>query len=122
MSEQYNLAPEFVSQPRLTIPSNRLMLRVINLLLRLQRRGFAFSDRVDVRTHAITVQGGITTPVFEIAPKDLSGTSPALIDYHGGGFFLSYAALHLTFAERYAVEGRCRVFFPASRPAAPMSA
>jgi acetyl esterase/lipase len=52
------------------------------------------------------------TPVFEIAPKDLSGTAPALVDYHGGGFFFSYAALHLSGAERYALEGRCRVFFP----------
>ena len=112
MSARYALAPEFASQPRITIPSNRLLLRIFNLLLRLQRRGFAWSDRVDVRTHSIHGRDGTATPVFEIAPKDLSGTAPALVDYHGGGFFFSYAGAHLAAAERYAVEGRCRVFFP----------
>ena len=112
MSEQYALAPEFASQPRITIPSNRLLLRVFNLLLRLQRRGFAWSERVEVQTHSVRGEDGNLTSVFEIAPKDLSGTAPALIDYHGGGFFLTYMPLHLHAAERYALEARCRVFFP----------
>lgn len=115
MSEPYALAPEFVSQPSFTIPSNRLLLRGINLLLRLQRRGFAWNDGVSVRSHRVRGQDGNGIPVFEITPKNLSGTAPAIIDYHGGGFFFSYLALHLRAAERYAVEGRCRVFFPAYR-------
>jgi acetyl esterase/lipase len=112
MSNKYALAPEFESQPSFTIPSNRLLLRGLNLLLRQQRRSFAWSDAVTVRTHSVRGADGNETDVFEIAPKDLSGTAPALIDYHGGGFFLTYAGLHLSAAERYAVEGRCRVFFP----------
>lgn len=112
MSESYALAPEFASQPSFTIPSNRLLLRGLNLLLRLQRRRFAWSERAGVRTHSLRSADGNLVPVFEIAPKDLSGTAPALVDYHGGGFFLTYAALHLAAAERYALEGRCRVFFP----------
>lgn len=111
MSSNYALAPEFVSQPKLTIPSNRLLLRGINLLLKLQRRKFAWSDAVDVRTRTVQGEDGHTFSVFEIAPKDLSGDAPALIDYHGGGFFLSYTGLHLTYAERYALDARCRVFF-----------
>ena len=55
MSERYALAPEFVSQPSFTIPSNRLLLRGINLLLRFQRRGFAWSERVGVRTHRLQI-------------------------------------------------------------------
>lgn len=112
MSTRYALAPEFVSAPKVPIPSNRLLLRGFNLLLRLQRRGFAWSDRVSVRTHSVTGEDGHVTPVFEIAPKNLSGTAPAIIDYHGGGFFLTYAKLHLEVAENYAVEGGCRVFLP----------
>ncbi|MEE2678658.1 MAG: alpha/beta hydrolase [Myxococcota bacterium] len=112
MGEPYALAPEFVSQPKITMPSNRLLLRGINLLVRLQRRGFAWSDDVAVHTHRVPGADGNTVPVFEIAPKDLSGTAPALVDFHGGGFFFTYAGLHLTAAARYAVEGRCRVFFP----------
>ena len=112
MSEPYALAPEFASQPRFTIPSNRLLLRGINLLLQLQRRRFAWGERVDVRRHLVTAPDGHRAPTLEIAPKDLSGTAPALIDFHGGGFFLGHAPLHLAAAERYALEGRCRVFFP----------
>jgi acetyl esterase/lipase len=55
-------------------------------------------------------------PVAAAAPRLLleraSRSAQALVDFHGGGFFFSYAALHLAAAERYAVEGRCRVFFP----------
>lgn len=93
----YALAPEFASQPSFTIPSNRLLLRGINLLLRLQRRGYAWSERVSARTHAPRAGDGNLVPVLEIAPKDLSGTAPAVVDYHGGGFFLTYAALHQRF-------------------------
>ena len=112
MSEPYALAPEFANQPKITMPSNRLLLRVFNLGLRLQRRGFTWGDRVKVCTHYVRGADGHETPVFEISPKDLSGAAPALVDYHGGGFFFTYAGLHLTAAERYALEGRCRVFFP----------
>ena len=112
MSTPYPLAPEFASQPSITFPANRLVLRAVNLLMRLQRRGFRWSDQVDVRDHVIRGREGNEIRVFEIAPKDLSGTAPALVDYHGGGFFLSYAGLHLDAAQRYALEGRCRVFFP----------
>lgn len=111
MSEPYALAPEFASQPRIPIPANRLVLRTLDLLLRLQRRSFAWSDRVTVRTHSLPTRDGSSTPVFEIAPKDLSDPAPALVDYHGGGFFFSYTGPHLTGAERYALEARCRVFF-----------
>jgi acetyl esterase/lipase len=65
-----------------------------------------------VRSHSLRGAEGHAIPVFEIAPSDLSGSAPALVDYHGGGFFLSYMPLHLRAAERYAKEGRCRVFFP----------
>ncbi len=112
MTEPYALAPEFASQPRITLPANRVLLRGFNLLMRLQRRRFKWSNQVDVRIHPVPGGDGTVTPVFEIAPKDLSGTAPSLIDYHGGGFFFTYSGSHLSAAARYAVEGRCRVFFP----------
>ena len=112
MPAPYPLAPEFASQPGFTMPSSRLLLRGMDLLLRLQRRGFAWGEGVRVRTHAVPVPGGPAVPVFELAPKGLEGSAPAVVDYHGGGFFLGYAALHLRGAERYALEAGCRVFFP----------
>ena len=101
MSEKYALAPEFVSQPNFSVPGNRLLLHGINALLKWQRRKFAWSDAVNVRTHSVRGEDGNSFDVFEIAPKGLAGAAPVLIDYHGGGFFFSYASLHLTYAERY---------------------
>ena len=41
-----------------------------------------------------------------------STTMEPIVDFHGGGFFITYTALHFSAAERYAVECGCRVFFP----------
>ena len=112
MAQPYALAAEFVSQPRLTIPANRLALRAINWLIRLQRRRFRFGDEAEVRTHTLRSEGGAPFEVLEITPAELPRSAPALVDYHGGGFFLGHTPLHLRYAERYALEGRCRVFFP----------
>ncbi|MBW2423363.1 MAG: alpha/beta hydrolase [Deltaproteobacteria bacterium] len=112
MSGKYALAPEFASLPSFTLPSNRLLLRIFNLMVKLQRRGFEWGSGVEVKTHSVGAEDGHGVDVFEIVPRDLRGEAPALIDYHGGGFFLSYAKGHVEYAERYALETRCRVFFP----------
>jgi len=115
MSEKYALAPEFVSQPSITIPANGLLIRLLNFVIRRQRRSFDWSDEVEVRTHSVAGSDGNEISVFEIEPADLSGEAPALVDFHGGGFYLTYNGLHLAIAQRYAIEGRCRVFFPVYR-------
>jgi acetyl esterase/lipase len=106
------LAPEFASQPRFTLPANRVALRALNLMIRLQRRRFRWTDGVEVRTHTLRSAQGAPFEVLEIAPPNLPRPGPALVDYHGGGFFLGHAPLHLRYAERYAIECHCRVFFP----------
>lgn len=111
MSTPHAVAPEFQSQPSFTLPANRLLLRGVNFLLRRQRKGFAWSDDVSVKTHSVRSADGHDVQIFEVAPKGLSGVAPALVDFHGGAFCLSYAGLHLTYAARYALDARCRVFF-----------
>lgn len=112
MAAPYDLAPEFASQLSFTIPANRWVLRGMNGMLWLMQRRFAWADDVEARRHVARGEDGHAVPVIEVAPRDLVGAAPALVDYHGGGFFLSYAPLHLKGAERYARELRCRVFFP----------
>jgi len=116
MSGKHALEPEFASLPSLTIPSNRLLLRLIDGLIRLQRRSFRWSDEVRVRRHPIRGAGDRTIDLVAIEPSNLDAeAAPALLDYHGGGFFLSHAARHLAYAERYALAAGCRVFFPQYR-------
>ena len=112
MPRPYALAPEFARQPVLTLPANRLALRAINWLVRRQRQRLRFGAGVEVRRHTLRSAAGAPFEVLEIAPPALPHPAPAVVDYHGGGFFLGHALLHLRCAERYAVEGRCRVFFP----------
>lgn len=115
MTESFSksqLAPEFRKLPNVTLPSSRLLLRTANLIVRFQRRRFTWGDEVRVQAHDVESDTGHVTPVVEIAPRDLDGAAPALLDLHGGGFFLTHMEYHLELARRYALEARCRVFFP----------
>ncbi|MFO0688263.1 MAG: alpha/beta hydrolase [Myxococcota bacterium] len=115
MSPKYALAPEFEGQKGFTLPSNRLFLRLVDAAFRFQRRGFPWSDAVAVRRHRMPTAGGRTIEVLEVSPKDATGATPTLVDYHGGAFFLSTMRGHLDYAERYAVGAGCRVFVPEYR-------
>lgn len=110
MGAPYDLAPEYRSLPGFTLPANRWLVRGLNALLRLERQRFHFGDDVAVRTHTIASAGGAHVPVLEIAPRSLEGVGPALIDFHGGAFCLTYASAHLKTAQRCAQETGSRVF------------
>ena len=115
MQSKYALAPEFAGQKGVTLPSNRLLLRLVDAGLRWQRRGHRWSDAVAVRTHRLEVAGGRSIAVLEVAPEGASGALPTLVDYHGGAFFLSTMRGHLEYAEQYARATGCRVFVPEYR-------
>lgn len=115
MSSKYALAPEFAGQKGFTLPSNRLVLRLIDAGLRWQRRSHRFSEAVDVRKHRIATTGNASIEVLEIAPKGASGALPTILDYHGGAFFLSALRGHYEYADRYARETGCRVLLPEYR-------
>lgn len=112
MSTKYALAPEFQKLPAVPVLNNRLFLKALNGLIGLSTRKHRHADDISARDLEVRSADGATIRVIEIAPKDLEGTAPAIIDYHGGGFFLGYAATHLANAARYAKEARCRVYFP----------
>ena len=115
MALKYALAPEFAAQKGFTLPSNRLVLRLIDAVFRWQRRGFPWSDEVSVRTHRVKGSGRRPIDVLEVAPRNAGPATPTLIDYHGGAFFLSTMRGHLAYAEHYARGTGCRVFLPEYR-------
>lgn len=112
MAPKYALAPEFAAQKGFTLPSNRLVLRLIDAALRWQRRGFRFGEAVSVRTHRVPTGGARPIDVLEVSPRQATAETPAIVDYHGGAFFLSTMRGHLAYAEHYALGTGCRVFVP----------
>ena len=48
-------------------------------------------------------------------PGSATAATPAIVDYHGGAFFLSTMRGHLAYAEHYARGAGCRVFLPEYR-------
>ena len=115
MAPKYALAPEFADQKGFTLPANRLVLRLIDAGFRWQRRGFPWSDAVVVRTHRVATGGPRPIDVLEVAPKNAGASAPAILDLHGGAFFLSTMRAHLAYAEKYAVATGARVFVPEYR-------
>lgn len=110
MSEKYALAPEFREMPSFGLPANRWLLRAFNALASRQRKGYAWPDDIEVKTHTVASRDGYGVPVFEIATRDLEGDAPALVNFHGGAFCMTYMKGHLDYSARYSRDARCRVF------------
>lgn len=106
-----NIDPAFLKMPRVTIKNKRWLLRLLSLLVSATRAFYRWSDAVIATTHNVQGSDNNRIKIFEIAPKTLSGEAPAIVYYHGGGFFMSYGRLHLRLMESYAEQLQVRVFF-----------
>jgi acetyl esterase/lipase len=113
MAGRYDLAPDFRRLPRLKLPENRMLLRVVNRLIRSQRLGFSHAPDIAVGSRRAGGRQGDGCPVIEFRPdSSSSGPSAALVYLHGGGFFATFTRQHLRLCERLARELACRVFLP----------
>ena len=73
---------------------------------------FIYKDReLTVKRCEVKSFDGENIECFIFSPKDLSGESPCLIYFHGGGFVLPAAGYHYKNAMRYAREVGCSVAF-----------
>lgn len=66
---------------------------------------------VSITQEKIKSYDGADVSLFLFEPYGLEATSPALVYYHGGGFFFEGAGYHYRFAKKYALEAGCRVIF-----------
>jgi acetyl esterase len=101
---------EFRKLPGFTIPANIFLLRLFNLLVWLQLLFRRSHPGISTRRHETLGPSGQRLRIVEIAPADLDSVAPALVYYHGGGFFLSHAPMHLDAADTYVLGARCRLF------------
>lgn len=111
MNNPYDIHPDFAKLPVVTLKFNAVILWLINTLAKLQRFFVRRSLKLTVDNHTITRADGSQINAFTMTPPGLTKPAPALIYYHGGGFGITYAGLHLQNCERYANEARCIVVF-----------
>lgn len=107
----YDIAPAFRKMPRFTIANKRWLLRFLSFLIRISRVFYRWPEDIVATEHSVQSSDDSCFRIIEIAPKGLQGNAPAIVYYHGGGFFLTYGRLHLKQAEVYAKKLQVRVFF-----------
>ena len=109
----YAIDPAFKKMPSVTIANKRWLLRFLSTLISSTRLFYRCSDAVITTTHTVRGSDNNSVEIIEITPKTLQDKSkaPAIVYYHGGGFFFSYGRLHLKQVETYAEQLQARVFF-----------
>lgn len=105
------IAPAFRKMPRIKIANKRWILRSLSLLVSASRLFYRCPASIVTTTHRVQGRDNNTIKIVEIVPKRLNTVAPAIVYYHGGGFFMSYGRLHLKQVETYAEQLQVRVFF-----------
>lgn len=111
----YAIDQAFSSVPKILIPARLWLLRVFSWIMAVTRILHRWDKDIRVATHHLQGPDGNRLKVLEVSPKNLSGASPAIIYYHGGGFFLTYGPLHLKHIQIYARSLNAKVFLVAYR-------
>ncbi len=109
-TKPYAIDPAYLDFPDMTFSTNLLKLKLTNLFILATRLRYKWSKSLKVQTHKIDSTDGHKLKVIEISKKGLADNAPALVYFHGGAFFLTYAGLHLDNAQMYAEQADCKVF------------
>jgi hypothetical protein len=102
MHKKYDIHPDFEKFPVVTLTFNAVLLWLINTVMKLQCFFVRRSLKLTVEHRLITRADGSRLKIFTMTPHNLTTRvpAPALIYYHGGGFGITYASLHLQNCER----------------------
>ena len=107
---KYPIHPDFKKWENLNPPLNRAMIPVMQGLMGLLYKQEKSTAELTVERKTIPVEGGSIRALW-YCPKSVSGTSPCLVVYHGGGFVLPAAPYHYSLAREYAQRAKCKVLF-----------
>lgn len=111
MKNTYAIHQDFAKLPGFTLNFNRPLLWIINTLARIQCFFVKRALTATIENHTIARPDGTSLKVFTLTPPGVDQAAPALVYYHGGGFGITYAGLHVTNCERYAIESGCKIVF-----------
>ena len=114
MDRKYAIDPSLdITIPNvLPIYQKSSLLKYINLILKLHNRFYRWTHRSDVRIRDVSIPDGkrrIAAMVF--TPAGSNDRSPLLVYYHGGGFAIRHAPLHIRACEYYARHTPCKILF-----------
>tara|TARA_B110000444_G_C18819730_1_gene587066 strand:- start:241 stop:1200 length:960 start_codon:yes stop_codon:yes gene_type:complete len=110
MNNKYAIDPAFTKFPKMSFSHNLWKLRIFNLFVIASRFRHKWADDISITNHYIKGVNNNKIKLIEVTPKNITGKAPAIIYFHGGAFFMSYAGQHLDTVQMYAREAHCRVF------------
>jgi acetyl esterase/lipase len=109
---KYPVHPDFEKLPVYNMRFNRVVVGLLNLLIRLTRRLHRARAGVSLEKAALTRPDGTALDLLVFRPiAGGGGTRPALLYCHGGAFALTYGGVHLDNAAAYARECGCITVF-----------
>jgi acetyl esterase len=106
----YAILPEFRKFPAIPVRNSPWLLRLISLVVRVQRSLHRWKPGIRIVRHSVPAAPGHTVPMIEVSASGAADPSPALLYCHGGAFFMTYAGIHLDNAQHIARETGCKVF------------
>lgn len=107
---KYAIKPEYLKTPSVRLTRNRIILALISAFIGLTRLTFKWDKRIRTQTYRVRGKDGNSIKVIQIKPKNIKTKTGALVYYHGGAFFMTYAAMHLERAQEYALTAGIQVF------------
>lgn len=109
-TQKYPIDSAYLDFPNMSFSNNLWKLRFTNLFILATRFRYKWDAALNVTEHQIQGEDNNSIKIIEVAKKDIAADAPALVYFHGGAFFLTYAGLHLDNAQMYALEANCKVF------------
>ena len=108
---KYPIHPDFKRWANMNPPLNRAIVPVIQKLMSSLAMMEKSTAELTVERQTIPVGNGDTIQALLYSPKDIDGSAPCLVYYHGCGFVLPAAPYHYRLAKEYAQRARCKVLF-----------
>jgi acetyl esterase len=111
MKSRHDLHPDYRRVPALNLKFGPALIWLINVILKVERHKKNARPIAGVERDIIDIangEGGIVKALVS-RPANAAANLPIVLYCHGGGFILTYSALHIKLCERYALDAGCIV-------------
>ena len=117
---KYAIHEDFQKLPVANFKYNKFVIGLVNGYFKLECFLTARKLKAKAKVHHVSGVDGNRIEVLQFVPDNAPANKPlpAVINYHGGGYALTYASSHLKSADHYANHGQCAIFFVDYRLAA----